>query len=82
MDVGIVLGADVFEFWVEGFVAGAGESGIAFRHLEEGISLMEVGVVVISWQPAESCVGDFIGFPCKLLAGALVILSIEYILIL
>ncbi len=54
MDVGIVLGADVFEFWVEGFVAGAGESGISFRDLEKGISLMEVGVVVISRQPAGS----------------------------
>ena len=49
VDVGIVLGVDVFEFRMEGFVAGAGESSISFRHLEEGISFMEVGVVIISW---------------------------------
>src|ERR1035437_1875919 len=49
VNVGIVLGVDSFEFRMEGFVAGAGESGISFRHLEEGISFMEVGVVIISW---------------------------------
>jgi hypothetical protein len=49
VDVGIVFWIYVFEFRVEGFIAGAGESGISFGDLDEGISFMEVGVVVISW---------------------------------
>ena len=52
---GIILRVDVFQFRMEGFVAGAGETGIAFRDLEEWISFVEVGVVVISlaasWRP-------------------------------
>ena len=51
MDVGIILGVDVFQFRMQGFVAGAGQTGIAFRDLEERITFVEVGVVVISWQP-------------------------------
>ncbi len=48
VDVGIVLGVQSFEFRMQCFVAGAGQSGIAFTDLEEGISFMEVGVIVIS----------------------------------
>ena len=51
MDVWIILGVDVFQFRMEGCIAGAGKSGIAFRDLEERISFVEVGVVVISRQP-------------------------------
>ena len=51
MDVGIILGVDVFQFRMEGFIAGAGQAGIAFRDLEERISFMEVGVVIITGQP-------------------------------
>jgi len=49
VDVGIVFRVYVFQFRMEGFIAGAGEAGIAFGDLDEGISCMEVGVVVISW---------------------------------
>ena len=49
MDVGIVLGIYSFEFRMESFIAGAGQAGISFGDLDEGISCMEVGVVVISW---------------------------------
>jgi hypothetical protein len=49
VDVGIVFWIYSFEFRMEGFVAGAGQAGIAFGDLDEGISFMEVGVVVISW---------------------------------
>jgi hypothetical protein len=61
VDVGIVFGVYVFQFGMEGFIAGAGQSGIAFGDLDEGISFMEVGVVVISWEPAGCGVGYFIG---------------------
>ena len=61
MDVGIVFRVQSLYIGVRSFIAGAGESGISFGHLEEGISIMEVGVVVISWQPAGSGVGDLIG---------------------
>ena len=61
VDVGIVFGIDSFEFRMQGFIAGAGQAGIAFGDLDEGISFMEVGVVVISWQPAGCGVGDLIG---------------------
>ncbi len=67
VDVGIILGVDVFEFRMEGFVAGAGESGISFRHLEEGISFMEVGVVIVAGQPAGGLVGYLIGLGAQVL---------------
>ena len=51
MDVGIILGVDVFQFRMQGFIAGAGEAGIAFRDLEERIAFVEVGVVIITGQP-------------------------------
>ena len=38
-------------------VAGARQAGIALVDLDERITNLEVGVVVISWQPAGSCVG-------------------------
>jgi hypothetical protein len=43
------------------FVAGSGEAGISFRHLDEGIAFMEVGVVVIPGKPAGGLVGDLVG---------------------
>jgi hypothetical protein len=60
VDVGIVFGVYVLEFRMEGFIAGAGQAGIAFGDLDEGISFMEVGVVVIAWEPAGCGVGYFI----------------------
>ena len=61
MDVGIILGVDVFQFRMEGFVAGAGQAGIALRDLEEGITFMKVGVVVISGKPAGGLVRNLVG---------------------
>jgi hypothetical protein len=61
VDVGIILGVDVFQFRMQGFVAGAGQTGIAFRDLEERITFVEVGVVVISWQPAGGLVRNLVG---------------------
>ena len=60
MDVGIVFGIYSFEFRMESFMAGAGESGIAFGDLDEGISCMEVGVVVITRKPGSCGVGYFV----------------------
>jgi hypothetical protein len=61
VDVGIILGVDVFQFRMEGFIAGAGQAGIAFRDLEERITFMEVGVVVITGQPAGGLVRNLVG---------------------
>jgi hypothetical protein len=61
VDVGIILGVDVFQFRMEGFVAGAGQAGIAFGDLEERITFVEVGVVVITGKPAGGLVGDLVG---------------------
>ena len=61
MDVGIVFGVDVFELGMKGGVAGAGQTGKSLVDLNEGITFMKVGVVVISWEPAGSRVGDLIG---------------------
>ena len=61
MDVGIVLWIYALEFRMEGFIAGAGQAGISLGDLDEGISGMEVGVVVISWQPGSCGIGDLIG---------------------
>src|ERR1017187_4098677 len=61
VDVWIVLWVDVFEFWMKRLIAGAGETGIAFVDLDEGITVMEVGVVIVSWEPAGGGVGDLVG---------------------
>ncbi len=61
VDVGMVLWIYSFEFRMECLIAGAGQAGIAFGDLDEGISFMEVGVVVISWKPGSCGVGDLIG---------------------
>jgi hypothetical protein len=70
VDVWIVLWVNVFEFWMECRVACAGQTGIAFVDLDEGIAFMEVGVVVVSWQPT-----------CNYAAEALELPFSEYILI-
>ncbi len=51
MDVGIIFWIDSFEFRMERRIAGAGQAGISFRDLGEGISFMEVGVVIIAGEP-------------------------------
>jgi len=61
VDVWIVFGVNVFEFWMECRVTCTGQAGIAFVDLDEGIAFMEVGVVVISWQPTGGRVGDLVG---------------------
>jgi hypothetical protein len=60
VDVGIVFWIYSLEFRMECFIAGAGQAGIAFGDLDEGISFMEVGVVIISGQLAGCGVGDLI----------------------
>ena len=61
MDVGIVFRVYVFELGMECFVAGAGQAGKSLIDLYIGITDMEVGVVVISWEPAGSCAGYLVG---------------------
>jgi len=51
VDVGVFFGAEVFQFWMEYLIAGAGEPGITFVDPDERITLMEVDVVVISGEP-------------------------------
>jgi hypothetical protein len=53
---------------MQGLVAGARQAGISLVDLDEWITDLEVGVVVISWQPAGSCVGDLIGLGFEALA--------------
>ena len=48
MDVGIVFRVQSFYIGVQSLIAGARQASIAFRDLEERITFMEVGVVVIS----------------------------------
>jgi hypothetical protein len=43
-----------------GFVTSSGETGISFGDLDEGIPFVEVGVIVISWQPGCCGVGDLV----------------------
>ena len=61
MDVGIIFRIYSFEFRVQSFVAGAGQAGISLGNLGKGISVMEVGVVVISGKPGGCVVGDLVG---------------------
>jgi hypothetical protein len=52
VNIGIVFRVYILQFQMECCIAGAGEAGISFIDLDEWISFMEVGVVVITWQPA------------------------------
>jgi hypothetical protein len=61
VDVGIVFGTQVFQFWMKGFIAGAGQAGIAFIDLDERVAFMEIDVVVVSGQPTGCVVGDLVG---------------------
>ena len=61
MDVWVVFWVYVFEFWMECGIACAGQTGKSLVDLDERIADMEVGVVVISWQPAGGRVGNFVG---------------------
>src|ERR1017187_8781202 len=61
VDVWIVLWIYVFEFWMESRIAGAGQTGITIIDLDEGITVMEVGVVIVSWKPAGCGVGRSFG---------------------
>jgi hypothetical protein len=61
MDVWIFFGVEVFEFWMQCRITGAGKPGIAFVDLDERIAFMEVDVVVVSGQPAGGVVGDLVG---------------------
>ena len=61
MDVGIIFRIYSFEFRVQSFVARAGQAGISLGDLGKGISVMEVGVVVIPWEPGCCVVGDLVG---------------------
>jgi hypothetical protein len=61
VDVWIVFWINVFELLMERRIAGAGQTGIAIIDLDEGITVMEVGVVIVSWKPAGSVVRNLVG---------------------
>src|ERR1019366_4957815 len=61
VDVWIVFWIDVFKLRMKRRIAGAGQTGITIIDLDEGITVVEVGVVIISWQPAGGGVGDLVG---------------------
>ena len=61
VDVGIVFGVDVFQFWMKCCIAFAGQTGIAFIHLDEWITFMKVDVVVVAGKPGGGDVGDLVG---------------------
>ena len=61
MDVWIVFWVGVLDLWMECFVAGAGQAGKSLVDLYIWITDMEVGVVVISWEPTGGCVGYLVG---------------------
>jgi hypothetical protein len=65
VDVWIVLWINVFEFWMKRRIAGAGQTGIAFVNLDEGITVVEVGVVVVSWQLVGDCASQGFGAPVQ-----------------
>ena len=67
MDVGVVFGVDVLELGMDGCIAGAGQAGKALVDLDEGITDMKVGVIVVSREPAGGRVGDFVGLGRKAL---------------
>ena len=61
MDVWIVFWIDVFKLRMKRRIAGAGQTGITIIDLDEGIAVMEVGVVIVSWQPTGYIVADLVG---------------------
>src|ERR1019366_2019300 len=61
VDVWIVLWIDVFKLRMKRRIAGAGQPGVAFVDLDEGIAVVEVGVVVVSWQPTGGGIAYLVG---------------------
>ena len=61
MDVGIIFGVDVFQFRMECCISFAGQTSIAFIDLDEGITFVEVDVVVVAGEPGGCGVGDLVG---------------------
>ena len=66
--VRIVFRINSLELGMDGFVAGAGQTGKALVDLYIRIAEMEVGVVVIARQPAGCVVGDGVGLGLEALA--------------
>ena len=60
VDVRIVLRVESFELWMEGFVAGAGQTSIAFIDLGVWVTLLEVDQVVFTGYPGWHLVGDLV----------------------
>jgi hypothetical protein len=61
VDVWIIFWTDVFQFWMECGIAFAGQAGIAFVDLDEGIPFVEVDVVIVAGEPGGCGVGDLVG---------------------
>jgi hypothetical protein len=61
VDVWIVFGIYVFQLGIQGLIAGAGQTSKSLVDLYIWITNVEVGVVVISREPAGGCVGDLVG---------------------
>ena len=61
MYLGIVFRGDVSEFRMQCSIAFARQARITLIDLDEGISFMEVGVVIITGQPAGGGVANLIG---------------------
>jgi hypothetical protein len=51
VDVRVVFRIDVCELGMESRVAGSRQTGIPFVDLDEGITFVEVDIVVVSGQP-------------------------------
>jgi hypothetical protein len=66
VDVWIVFGIYVFQLGIQGLVAGAGQAGKSLVDLYIWITDMEVGVVVISWEPAGAVLGISLAWGEKL----------------
>jgi hypothetical protein len=61
MDIGIVFRVHVPDFRMQRGIPFARKARITLVDLDERISLMEVGVVIISGEPGGSRIGDLIG---------------------
>ena len=52
---------DVFQFRMECCISFARQTGIPFVDLDKWITFVEVDIVIVSWQPGGSVVGDPVG---------------------
>lgn len=65
MNVGIFLGGEPFQLWMQCFMAGARKMGIAVVDADLRITDLEIGHVIVPWQPRRHLIWYLVGLGAR-----------------